>query len=279
MQTWLAQAIRQLRSAGNTSTPELDAQLILSHVLDITRTKIVAFPETTISGPHSTQLQALLQRRLDGEPVAYLTGKQNFWNAELVIQPGTLVPRADTEILIEKALELEPRAPAGAIADLGTGSGAIAIAIAGELPLRQILAVEFSAAALANARLNIGKQRAGNVQLMHASWLDAVASHSLGMILSNPPYLAMDDIHLAALKHEPHEALVGGAIGLDDIERIVVDSVRAAKHGAPLVIEHGFEQGAAVRSLLTQHGYTGVDTARDLAGHERVSFGFAASSS
>ena len=274
VQTWLAQAVQQLKDNCDTDTPELDAQLILCEVLKRDRTQLYAFPEATILEAQTALLQALLARRLNGEPIAYIVGRRDFWNAELIIKPGTLVPRADTEILIEKALELAPLAPAGIIADLGTGSGAIAIAVASEIPERQFLAIEYSATALANAHLNLKAQRADNVALIQSSWLDAVASDSLAMVLSNPPYLAKDDTHLAGLQHEPSEALISGASGLEDIEKIVIDSKRAAKAGAPLIIEHGFEQGDAVRSLFISNRFTDVGTVRDLAGHERVTFGF-----
>ena len=266
----------QLRKNPDIDTPVLDAQLIACHVLGISRSRLVAFPEHSVSDQHDQTLNKLLRRRNNGEPVAYILGVREFWSAELMVAQGALVPRPDTEILVEKALELEPHAPDGYIVDLGTGSGAIVIAMALELPQRKFIAIEKSAAALTIAQTNINTHAPDNVQLIHASWLDGIASESVAMVLANPPYLASNDSHLKQLRHEPQEALVSGCSGLEDLDVIIRGTVRVAMHGAPLIVEHGSEQGAAVRELLESQGYAGVGTGLDLAGFERISFGLIA---
>lgn len=190
------------------------------------------------------------------------------------VSPGTLVPRADTEILVEKALEIAAHTADGYIVDLGTGTGAIAIAVANELPDRHIIAIECSTPATKIAQTNIQTLSAGNVQLIQASWLDAIADNQAAMVLSNPPYLASDDPHLEQLKHEPLDALVSGQTGLEDLEHIIASTSRAAKPGAPLILEHGNLQGDGVRQLLLDYSYTGVGTTVDLAGRDRISFGY-----
>jgi len=192
----------------------------------------------------------------------------------LQVEPGVLVPRPDTEILVEKALAMYPQLPEGFIIELGTGSGAISVALAQELHNQTIVAVERNNLALRVAAKNIARFGRNSVLLMRASWLDALESQSASMIISNPPYLAADDEHLPSLKHEPHNALVSGSTGLEDLETIINESLRVCKPGGLLLLEHGYEQGAAVRSLLTNYNYQNVQTDRDLAGHERVSYGF-----
>lgn len=205
--------------------------------------------------------------------MAYITGTQEFWSTSLHVAPGTLVPRSDTELLVERALEFAAKAPEGYIAELGTGTGAIAIALANELPDRIIVAVELSVAALRIAQTNITTHTTGNAHLVNASWLDCIANNSIAMVLANPPYLASDDPHLPALEHEPHSALVSGKTGLEDLEHIMRQSLRVAKPGAPLIMEHGCEQATAVRARLIDYGYEDVGTGQDLAGLDRISFG------
>lgn len=221
-------------------------------------------------------LDALLQRRLSGEPIAYITGFKEFWSIPFKVNSGTLVPRADTELLVEKAIELAATAPDGYVLDLGTGCGAIAIAMACELPGRQVLAIEKSLAAVNVASDNGKAHTHGNFQLLRANWLDCIADDTLAMVLTNPPYLSDNDHHLDTLKHEPRNALVSGQKGLADIAHIVEQTVRAAKCGAPLIVEHGYEQGCQVRQLLQDYHYQDIATARDVAGHERISYGVVA---
>ena len=200
-------------------------------------------------------------------------GTREFWSLPLTVAPGVLVPRPDTETLVDKALELMPTAPPGCIVELGTGSAAIALALAQEISDRTILAVERDPQALSVARVNVERFGHGRVQLVQGNWLDAIGEQRAAMIISNPPYLADDDEHLPTLTHEPYNALVSGPNGLEDLDSII----QAAKHvglpGAAVLLEHGFEQAASVRSLMHEHGYDSIDSDRDLANHERITYG------
>ena len=269
----------QLRDSACTDSAELDAQLLAAHVLGVSRSCLFAFPENVLAPATHTAMDSALERRIAGEPIAYITGMNEFWSKELLVNASTLDPRADTEVLVEKAIEIGrpdygQTLPDGVVLDLGTGTGAIAIAVAGELPERQVVAIERSPQALQVAAQNVNKHVCNNVDLLCGSWLDAIADNSVAMVLANPPYLASDDPHLAQLQHEPQEALVSGQTGLEDLEHIIVDTVRAGKKGAVLLLEHGCDQGDAVRQLLARHGYRGVTTSLDLAGLERVSLGY-----
>lgn len=239
------------------------------------RTRLFAYPETQLNDASKATLNELLTRRLNGEPLAYLTGVREFWSMPLMVAPGVLVPRPDTETLIEKAIELIPGTLDGNIIELGTGSGAIAIALANEIPYRSVVAIERSHDALHIAAMNIQRFAKHPVKLVQSSWLDSIGANTAAAIISNPPYLPADDPHLAGLRFEPRTALVSGDSGLEDIEHIIKDSRRVGKDGCLVMLEHGFEQGAAVRELFSQSGYTHIETQLDLAGLERVSYGYA----
>lgn len=211
---------------------------------------------------------------MTGEPIAYIVGSKEFWSLPLRVEQGVLVPRPDTELLVEKALILHPQLPSGHIVELGTGSGAIALALAQEIEDRAIIAVEQNEQALRIAAINIKQFGLERVQLVQACWLDAFQAHCASMVISNPPYLAADDKHLPSLKHEPHNALVSGKTGLEDLEAIIKESCRVCKPGGVLLLEHGYQQGHDVRTLLTNYNYQHVQTDRDLAGHERISCGY-----
>ena len=238
------------------------------------RVSFFAHPERTLTTEQETRLSELLAKRIDGEPIAYLTGEKEFWSLTLKVAPGVLVPRPDTETLVEKALSLQSELPDGYLIELGTGSGAIALALAQEIANRPIVAVERNDIALHVAAKNIKQFGSERVHLIQASWLDALQTHSAAMIVSNPPYLAADDEHLPSLTHEPHNALVSGQTGLEDLEAIIKHSCRVCIPGGALLLEHGYQQGQDVRSLLTHYNYQQVQTDRDLAGHERVSYGY-----
>lgn len=266
----LAAAQQQLT---DSDTPHLDAELLLCRVLDKNRAWLRTWPERALTADEQAAFQALVSRRVAGEPVAYLTGRCGFWSLELKVTPATLIPRPDTETLVEWALELIPADAAWHIADLGTGSGAIALAIARERPHCHILATDASAEALAVAEENAALNQIGNVAFRHGLWFAPLAGERHDLIVSNPPYIAEHDSHLAALRHEPRSALTAGADGLDDLRLLIAG---APHHLAPdgwLLLEHGWDQGAAVRALLQQHGYRQVQTRRDGAGHERISGG------
>jgi len=252
-----------------------EGELLLAHALRRSRAWLFAHPE---SEPDASQVRAfdeLLGRRQAGEPVAYLTGRRAFWTFELEVTPAVLIPRPETERLVELALEHLPPAADVQVADLGTGSGAIALALAQERPRARVLATDASAAALAVAQANARRLGLVNVLFAQGDWCDALGGTRFDLVVSNPPYIAEADPHLAAgdLRHEPVAALASGADGLVAI-RSIVDAARAhLRHGGQLLFEHGFDQGAAARDLLATAGYADIATARDLEGRERVSGG------
>src|SRR5690606_41469022 len=214
-------------------------------------------------------------RRVAGEPVAYLTGRRGFRHLELQVTPDTLVPRPETELLVELALERLPTDRELRIADLGTGSGAIALALASERPRASVVATDASAAALAVARANADALGIANVEFREGDWFDAVRGERFDLVASNPPYIAEGDPHLQAgdLRFEPAMALSSGSDGLDAIRRIVAGAPAHLQPGGGLLLEHGWEQGAAVRALLSAAGFHAVATARDLEQRDRITYG------
>ncbi|WP_410473809.1 peptide chain release factor N(5)-glutamine methyltransferase [Guyparkeria sp. TX1] len=232
-------------------------------------------PETGVRD----RLESLCARRAAGEPVAYLIGERGFWRYRFRTAPGVLIPRPDTELLVEWALELLPRTTRSRVLDLGTGSGAIALSIAAERPDAEVHAVDSSEVAIrltARNREFLAEQGAPvTVRLWQGDWLEAVAPASVDLIVSNPPYIAADDPHLAEgdVRHEPVEALVADEEGLADYRRIIIQARPVLRPGGWVLLEHGFEQAQAVSGLLEQAGFDAVDTRRDVAGHPRVTAG------
>lgn len=266
------QAAARIKGGAEPDTARLDAELLIVHVTGLSRAKLYAFPETELSLTQQDTLELLLRKRVAGEPLAYLTQTREFWSLALSVTPDVLIPRPDTETLVEKALELEASAPAGCIIELGTGSGAIALALAQELDHRPIIAVEKQGAALAVAQLNVKRFGLGRVHLVQGHWLDAVCAHGAAMIIANPPYLAADDEHLPTLSYEPQSALVSGPTGLEDLEHIIQAAAVAGTDGGLLMLEHGYRQASSVQSLLADYNYSGINTHRDLAGLDRITF-------
>lgn len=254
--------------------PAGEADLLLGHVLARGRGWLFAHGDATVDDRATQAFAALVERRLRGEPVAYLTGRRGFWTLDLRVTPATLIPRAETERLVELALE---RLPTGAcrVADLGTGSGAIALAIARERGDARVVATDASAHALEVARANAEEHAIANVEFRHGDWLAPLAGERFDLVAANPPYIADGDPHLAQgdLPHEPATALASGADGLDAIRHIVHGAPAHLEPGGWLLLEHGIEQGAAVRGLLVEAGLVDVATERDLEGRDRVSLG------
>jgi release factor glutamine methyltransferase len=271
---WLIEASRRLAQQADAATASLDAQLIASEVTGLSRASLYAHPERTLNTQAVQKLDDLLQHRCAGVPLAILTGKREFWSMELKVTPGVLVPRPDTEVLVEIVIQLAPTVPAGSIVDLGTGTGAIAIALALELAGRQVFAIERNATAVDVAASNIQRYAPGKVHLIQGNWLSSATDQSMAIIAANPPYLASNDPHLSGLAHEPGDALISGAQGLDDLETIIQQCTRVGKSGALLLLEHGCEQGESVKALLHCYGYLGIKTHQDLAGLDRVSYGY-----
>jgi release factor glutamine methyltransferase len=217
---------------------------------------------------------SFLERRRSGEPVAYILGHQGFWSLDLEVAPHTLIPRPDTELLVETALQLAPATPQRVL-DLGTGSGAIALALASERGGWQVIGVDRIAEAVALAERNRQRLKLGNAEFRQSSWFDGLAGERFDLILSNPPYIAADDCHLGEgdVRFEPLSALVAGVDGLDDIRQIIAQAPRHLQAGGWLLLEHGYDQAEAVRELLAAAGFTAVDSRRDLGGHQRISLG------
>ncbi len=264
------------RLEGHSDSPRLDAELLLAHVLGTDRSALHAWPEREVPEAQALAFHAFLDRRLAGEPIAYLLGRRGFWDFDLEVTPDVLIPRPETELLVEQALIRIPEDADWSIADLGTGSGAIALALARERPRCTIHAVDRSAAALAVARRNAECLDLYNLHFHQGDWLDALpAGSDWQMIVSNPPYVPQDAPHLAArgVRFEPREALAAGADGLDDIRRIVPAAWQALAPGGWLLLEHGWDQGEAVPRLLADAGFVEVTDYRDLAGHPRVATG------
>ena len=252
-----------------------DAELLLLHALERDRAWLFAHGRDVVAASVAQTFQALVRRRQAGEPVAYLTGTRGFWTLELAVSTATLIPRADTELLVELALERLDTASGRRVADLGTGSGAIALSIASERPHAQVIATDASAAALAVAQQNAGSHQLRNVECRHGSWFAPLAGERFDLIASNPPYIAAQDPHLGQgdLRYEPASALASGADGLDDIRLIVADASAHLLPGGWLLLEHGWDQGAAVAELLLAHGFDAVATHRDLELRDRVTLG------
>jgi release factor glutamine methyltransferase len=270
----IAQVLAWAQAQG---VDRLDAQLLVLHALgrpQRERAWLLAHDTDTLPEALHAALQATVQRRAQGEPLAYITGHKEFYGLDLLVNAHVLVPRPDTETLVDWALEVlatidaAPRLPAR-ILDLGTGSGAIALALKRTRPELQVSAVDFSTDALAVARAN-AQQLQLDVCLTQGNWLAGVAGR-YSAIVSNPPYIAAADHHLSALTHEPLQALASGADGLDDIRAIVAQAPAHLLPGGWLLLEHGYDQAAAVRSLLTTAGLQDAQSRRDIAGIERCS--------
>ncbi len=269
----LADALARLRRDG---LGRLDAQMLVLMALrrdPHDRAWLLAHERDALPPEAQAGLQALARRRLRGEPMAYLRGEQEFFGLTLQVDPRVLVPRADTETLVHWVLEQAEHRPLPIrVLDLGTGSGAIALAVKAARPALQVTATDASAPALDVARANA--ERLGLEVAFHAGhWLDAVPGQRFDLIASNPPYIAAHDPHLPALAHEPDAALTAGADGLDDIRAIVAAAPPALQPGGWLLLEHGHDQAAAVRALLQARGFTAVGSRTDLAGIERCSAG------
>lgn len=268
----LRRATTQLRP--HIDNADFDARLLLAHTLGSSTSHLYSNAEAEVTAAETEQFKRLLARRITGEPLAYITGHCGFWTLDLRVNEAVLVPRPDTETLVEAALDLLPQSECH-IVDLGTGSGAIALALASERPAWHITATDASRPALDCASANAKRLRLNHIQFRHGCWFEPLATARFDAIVSNPPYVAIGDHHLQApeLTYEPDAALVAGGDGLTDLGHIARNAPCHLNSGGRLLLEHGFEQGRAVRQLLTQAGFSAVHTLTDLAGRERVTLG------
>ena len=252
-----------------------EAEILLAHALSRPRSWLYAHADDSLPQAAAEQFAALLRRRAAGEPVAYLTGRREFWSLDLEVGPATLVPRPETELLVELALARIPVGGAPRVIDLGTGSGAIALAVANERPRARVTAVDASAAALAVAQRNAARLGLERVRFLRSDWFSAVRDESFELVLANPPYLADDDPHLreGSLPFEPASALASGGDGLDALRAICAQAPARLATVGWLLFEHGCDQGAAARALLSAAHFVQVQTWCDLEGRERVSGG------
>lgn len=269
----IAEALAQAH-LPNSDSAALDAELLLAHVLQKKRTYLRTWPERELTAEQAAVFQALLARRQQGEPVAYLLGSQGFWSLDLAVAPHTLIPRPDTESLVEAALALNLSAQASVL-DLGTGTGAIALALAKEQRGWQVLGVDRIAEAVALAQANAQRNQINNAQFAQSNWFSGLAAQYFALIVSNPPYIAEADPHLEQgdVRFEPRSALTAGHDGLADIRQIIAQAPSWLSAGGWLLFEHGYDQAAAVAALLIDQGFVQITQREDLAGHIRVTGG------
>jgi release factor glutamine methyltransferase len=263
------------RLNATSDSPRLDAELLLGQALGQSRTQLRTRPEQSLDDDTQREFDRLLLARLQGTPLAYLAGQREFWSLPLKLTRDTLIPRPDTELLVQTALECIPADAAWHIADLGTGSGAIAAAIASERLLCRITATDISRAALDVARENAATLGLGNIEFRCGDWLAPLSDTQYNLIASNPPYVREGDPHLdeGDVRFEPRRALISGPDGLDAIRQIIEKAPAYLLPGSWLLLEHGYDQAESVRALFAAQNFTGIRTVKDLAGHERVTLG------
>lgn len=264
----LEDATRRLEALSESA--RLDAELLLARAIDMPRSYLFAHPEEQLDELTVGRFREALDRRLAGEPMAYITGTREFWSLELLVTPATLVPRPETELLVDLALREIPRRAECDILDLGTGSGAIAIAIARERPLATIVATDISPGALEVARQNARQLDISNIEFLAGNWTEPVRGRAFDVVVSNPPYVCSGDAALDALHREPRSALCAGADGLDAIRILARDCGALLEPGGVLLLEHGAEQRESAAELLLEHGWSEVSCHTDYAGLPRV---------
>jgi release factor glutamine methyltransferase len=253
----------------------LEAQILIARALNVNRAWLIAHDRDVLTVAQQDAIESLIARRANGEPVAYLLAVREFYGLSFKVTPDVLIPRPDTELLVETALQHLPENRPNRILDLGTGSGAIAIALALQRTLSTVLAVDASPEALSIAQENARRLGAANVECVTGNWYATLNVKNFDIIVSNPPYIAASDPHLTSgdLRFEPRQALASGADGLDDLRQIIAGAPAHLAEGGWLLLEHGCDQAAAVSALLQQHGFVAIRTLQDLAGLDRVSVG------
>lgn len=271
----IKQILTEARTTLTSPDARLEAELLLEAICAISRSRQFSHPDEQLLEDQVEQYKSALERRLSGEPLAHITGRRGFWDVDLRVTPDVLIPRSDTETLVEQALQRIPYNARWQIADLGTGSGAIAIVIARERPQCELTATDNSAAALALARENATALGVNNISFVAGSWGQPLKLRQFDVILSNPPYIRTDDPHMLGgdLPAEPIQALVSGSDGMDAIRRIIEDSATCLKPNGWLLLEHGYDQAAEVSDLLQHADFNEIFTQKDYGGNSRVTGG------
>lgn len=272
--TDIQSAIQQASSilADSSDSAHLDAEVILCHVLDKPRSHLRAWPEKQLAEQHQTEFSTLIKQRHQGMPVAYITGTKEFWSRDFKVNSDVLIPRPDTELLIELSLNILLDIPRAHIVDLGTGSGIIAITLAAERPDIKVIAADLSFAALNIAKQNSAMHQTKSVQFIHSSWFDNIPASKFDLVISNPPYIDGKDPHLSQgdVRFEPNSALIADNLGLKDINDIADHSRHYLNDKGTLLIEHGYDQEVSVQAIFNSFGYQQIKTHHDLSGNPRV---------
>ncbi len=272
----VAELLRKAEQSINCSAgSRLDAEILLCHVMQTSRPKIYSHPEKTVSDDKTMLFQSLLKQRLQGRPIAHLTGEKEFWSLELAINEDTLIPRPETELLVETALQKIPVDEELNILDLGTGSGAVAIAIASERPRCHLIGTDINKNALTTAKQNAATHCLKNIQFYHSDWYRNIPPQNLDLIVSNPPYIKQGDKHLTQgdVRFESRLALVAGSDGMQAINIIIEHAGAWLADAASLFIEHGRDQKTRVQETFRKHRFKQIKTFQDIAGHDRVTSG------
>ena len=263
------------QSINCSESARLDAEILFCDVMQFDRSRIYSHPEQIVPDDKLVLFQSLIEQRQQGRPIAHLTGKKEFWSLEFAINEDTLIPRPETELLVETALQMIPDDATFNILDLGTGSGAIAIAIASERPSCKILATDINTNTLAMAKKNAETHQLGNIQFYLSNWYQNIPSQEFDLIVSNPPYIRQDDEHLSQgdVRFEPELALVAGADGMQAINMILEDASQYLASDAYLLIEHGYDQKQLVQEAFLKHDFKQLKTFHDLSGQDRMTYG------
>jgi len=271
----VAGLLRNAAASLDGDSRRAESELLLARAIDRPRSWLYAHSDALVEEQQARHFLAMVEQRRRGEPVALILGVRDFWSLELTVTSDTLIPRPETELLVELALRHIPAGSPARVLDLGTGTGAVALALASERPMAEITAIDLHSRTLSVARANAARLQLGRVRFLLGNWFSAVQDERYDVIVGNPPYIAEQDPHLLQgdLRFEPRAALASGIDGLDAIRVIARDSPRHLRANGWLLLEHGFEQGAAVRALLESAGFTKVATGVDLAGLDRVTYG------
>ena len=270
---WLDWGVQELDSASDS--PLIDARTLLGFVCQLTAVDLITKAHQTLAPALADNYRQMINKRKDGQPVAYLTGTKEFWSLKLKVSPDTLIPRPETELLVETAMQQLAKSSTANVLDLGTGSGAIALAIASECPEARVTATDYSPAALEIAEFNARSNNINNVHFVRSDWFEGLSGGTFNLIVSNPPYVAKGDVHLSQgdVRFEPQQALISGVQGLDDLKQIITRSIHYLSNQGWLMVEHGYDQCDSVAQLFNEAGFDQVENITDLNQQPRVTLG------